>query len=65
VYHSHPDAPAIPSRYDGRNAVPYLLYMIVSLNDRTVFEPRLWRIFSDGWRSVTLTAANLRGVPHS
>jgi len=41
IYHSHPDAPALPSVIDG-DAVDYpqALYLVISLNTRGVLEMR-------------------------
>jgi proteasome lid subunit RPN8/RPN11 len=42
VYHSHPDAPAIPSEYDNLQAVPFLTYLIISVRRGTPVEFSSW-----------------------
>jgi proteasome lid subunit RPN8/RPN11 len=42
VYHSHPNAPAIPSEFDNSNAVPFLSYLIVSAMRGAIAEFSSW-----------------------
>ncbi|HEX9625864.1 MAG TPA: M67 family metallopeptidase [Acidiferrobacterales bacterium] len=45
IYHSHPDAPALPSLTDiAQHEYPGLLYLIVSLDTEGVLEMRGFRI---------------------
>jgi len=45
IYHSHPDAPALPSPLDIEQAdYPDALYLIISLNTKGVLEMRGFRI---------------------
>ncbi len=46
-FHSHPDAPAIPSAFDREHALPNFLYMIVSVNAGRAGELRSWEISRD------------------
>lgn len=46
-YHSHPDAPARPSRYDLDHAWPTLYYVIVSVLNRAPAETTCWRLKED------------------
>lgn len=46
-YHSHPDAPAIPSDYDREHAWPGYVYLIVSVRDGSAVEARAWRLLDD------------------
>lgn len=46
-YHSHPDHPAIPSRYDLDHAWPNLSYLIVSVREGVPGELRSWRLHPD------------------
>ena len=46
-YHSHPDHPAQPSRYDLDHAWPSFSYVIVSVRDRQARELRSWRLRDD------------------
>lgn len=43
-YHSHPDAPAAPSRTDLRLAWPHTLYLTVSVRAGAVTDAVLWEI---------------------
>jgi len=42
IYHSHPNAPAIPSEYDRRAAQPFFSYLIVSLPEEGDPHIRSW-----------------------
>lgn len=46
-YHSHPDAPAVPSEYDRVHAWPFFVYLIVSIRDHVVTEARAWHLKED------------------
>lgn len=46
-YHSHPDHPAEPSRYDLDHAWPSFAYLIVRVADGKPLEVRLWRLRPD------------------
>lgn len=50
VYHSHPDAPAIPSNYDHLHAVPFLAYLILSVSRGKVVEVSAWLLDEVTWR---------------
>lgn len=43
-YHSHPDAPGVPSIFDRDHAWPRYAYLVVSVRDRTVRECRAWML---------------------
>lgn len=47
IYHSHPDAPAEPSRTDLANAWPWYTYVIVSVRDGIPADVRAWRLADD------------------
>jgi len=49
-FHSHPDRPAEPSRFDLENAWPYYSYLIASVARGRVVEMRCWRLAGDGSR---------------
>jgi proteasome lid subunit RPN8/RPN11 len=56
IYHSHPDAPAEPSRYDLEQAAyPDTLYLIISLNTKGVLEMRGFKINQQTAIEVPLT----------
>jgi proteasome lid subunit RPN8/RPN11 len=46
-YHSHPNAPAIPSIYDRDHALPNFTYLITSVREAKVAEMRAWRLRAD------------------
>ncbi len=43
-YHSHPNAPAIPSEFDRTHAWPWYDYLIVSVLGVTITERRVWKL---------------------
>ena len=47
VYHSHPDHPAEPSRYDRVNAWPWYSYLIISVQNHVPGTARCWRLADD------------------
>jgi proteasome lid subunit RPN8/RPN11 len=47
IYHSHPNAPAIPSEWDRAWAWPQYSYMIVSLTDGVAKDFKSWCLDSD------------------
>jgi len=50
VFHSHPDAPPIPSTHDQEHAVPTFSYVILSVRGGRVKEIAAWRIDESTWR---------------
>lgn len=44
VYHSHPDHPAVPSKHDLLQAVPFFSYIIVSVYQQEVVETTSWQL---------------------
>jgi proteasome lid subunit RPN8/RPN11 len=46
-YHSHPNAPARPSRYDLDHAWPNLVYVIVSVRDGVAGDLTVWQLRDD------------------
>ena len=46
-YHSHPDCPAVPSRYDLEHAWPVYSYVIVSVNQGRAGMVLSWELNSD------------------
>lgn len=47
VYHSHPDAAAVPSAYDREHAWPWYCYLIVGIRRGFAREARAWRLRDD------------------
>jgi proteasome lid subunit RPN8/RPN11 len=46
-FHSHPDAPAVPSGFDREHAWPWYIYMIVSVLGGSMTDARAWRLSGD------------------
>ena len=46
-FHSHPDHSAAPSAFDLKNAWPYYVYLIVSVERGRVADARAWRLAAD------------------
>jgi proteasome lid subunit RPN8/RPN11 len=46
-YHSHPNAPAVPSQYDLDHALPVWSYVIASVIDGTAADVRSWEMEED------------------
>ena len=46
-YHSHPDEPAVPSKYDLDHAWPTYSYIVVSIEKRQAVDLRSWEMESD------------------
>lgn len=44
VFHSHPDHPAQPSGFDHDWALPWLVYLITSVEHGRAIESRAWRL---------------------
>jgi proteasome lid subunit RPN8/RPN11 len=55
IYHSHPSAPAFPSRLDLEQAAyPEALYLIISLNTKGILEMRGFKIASQIANEIVL-----------
>jgi proteasome lid subunit RPN8/RPN11 len=46
-YHSHPNAPAIPSEYDRVHALPNFVYIITSVMSGKAVDQRVWHLKAD------------------
>lgn len=46
-FHSHPNAPAIPSEFDRVHALPNFIYLIVSVHGGQAAESRVWTLAED------------------
>lgn len=46
-YHSHPNAPAVPSVYDRDHALPNFIYIITSVQEGRAAEIRAWQLRAD------------------
>lgn len=47
VFHSHPDHPAEPSKFDLQWALPWYSYLITSVDQGQALESRSWRLNDD------------------
>ena len=48
IYHSHPDHPAIPSRHDHKQAVPFFSYVILSVRKGQISKYTSWQLNEAG-----------------
>ena len=46
-YHSHPDHPAVPSRYDLEHAWPFYSYVVIAVRAGKAAEAQSWRLSPD------------------
>ena len=46
-YHSHPNAPAIPSEFDRVHALPHFVYIIRSVQDGKAADQKAWLLRDD------------------
>ena len=46
--HSHPDHPAIPSRFDADHGWPFYSYIVASVQKGSLSEARSWRLVEAG-----------------
>jgi proteasome lid subunit RPN8/RPN11 len=46
-YHSHPNAPAIPSEYDRVHALPNFVYVITSVMNGQAVDQKVWHLKQD------------------
>lgn len=46
-YHSHPNAPAVPSEFDRVHALPNFVYLITSVMNGSSADQRVWRLKND------------------
>lgn len=54
-YHSHPEAPAVPSEFDREHAWPWYVYLIVAAANGLAPEVSAWRLANDRRRFHELT----------
>jgi len=48
IYHSHPDHPAIPSRHDHKQALPFFSYIILSIREAVFLKITSWKLNDQG-----------------
>jgi len=53
-YHSHPDAPPVPSEFDREHAWPWYTYLIASVENGRLTRSQAWRLTDDRERFVPL-----------
>src|SRR5207237_6999851 len=46
--HSHPDHPAVPSRFDAEHGWSFYSYLVASVQEGTLREARSWRLDASG-----------------
>ncbi len=60
-YHSHPDAPPVPSDFDRQHAWPRYTYLIVGVTAGRAGEARAWRL-TDDRETFTPIRVNASGI---
>lgn len=55
IYHSHPDHPAIPSRHDHKQAVPFFSYIILSVRNGKVARSTSWQLKDGKFRQENIS----------
>ncbi len=60
IYHSHPDHPAVASKHDLAQAMPFFSYLIVSVRNGSAAEMRSWRL-RDAVRAFDEEAIHIGG----
>jgi proteasome lid subunit RPN8/RPN11 len=53
-YHSHPDAPPVPSEFDRKHAWPWYAYLIASVESGNLTRSQAWRLSDDRERFLPL-----------
>jgi proteasome lid subunit RPN8/RPN11 len=61
-YHSHPDAPPVPSEFDREHAWPWYVYLIVSVVDGRTADARAWRLSDDRDAFDAIEMSNRRSL---
>ena len=59
-YHSHPDAPAIPSEEDKEYMIPELLYLILEVQEGVALHKNVWKKSIED-NSITRVKINIKG----
>ena len=64
VFHSHPDHPNHPSEFDRQWAMPFLSYIITSIQAGLAIESRSWRLSEDRQQFIeeTMMVAAATGI---
>jgi len=52
VFHSHPDHPPTPSKFDEEWAVPWYIYLITAVRQGIAEQTRAWRLQEDHARMI-------------
>ncbi|MFM8321083.1 MAG: Mov34/MPN/PAD-1 family protein [Chloroflexota bacterium] len=63
VFHSHPDHPSRPSEYDREWAMPFLSYIITSVQLGRAAESRSWLLSEDRERFIAEELVLVEGQP--
>ena len=58
VFHSHPDHPPTPSKFDVEWAVPWYIYLITSVRQGIAEHTRAWQLQEDHTRMIEVQLAN-------
>ena len=58
IYHSHPDHPAIPSRHDFKQALPFFSYVILSVGSGTLVRTTSWQLVEGKFEMENISKDN-------
>ena len=58
IYHSHPDHPAVPSRHDLKQAVPFFSYLILATEKEEVKKITSWQLYHQRFEEEKIIIEN-------
>jgi len=58
IYHSHPDHPAVPSKHDLKQAVPFFSYLILSTEQERVKKVTSWQLYHEQFEEEEIEIEN-------
>jgi proteasome lid subunit RPN8/RPN11 len=58
IYHSHPDHPAVPSKHDLKQAVPFFSYLILSTEEKQVKKITSWQLYHEQFEEEEIEIEN-------
>jgi proteasome lid subunit RPN8/RPN11 len=58
IYHSHPDHPAVPSKHDLKQAVPFFSYLILATEKEQVKKTTSWQLYHEQFEEEEIVIEN-------
>lgn len=58
IYHSHPDHPAVPSKHDLKQAVPFFSYLILATEKEEVKKITSWQLYHQRFEEEKIIIEN-------